>query len=61
LAPRADAVSKSRINPKILENNIPELLVKMALNIGFFFVNLRNFNKGFVKISLINEKTGFWR
>jgi hypothetical protein len=36
LAPRADAVSKSLINPKILENKIPKLLVKIALNIGFF-------------------------
>ena len=35
-APRTDAVSKSLINPKILENKIPKLLVNMALNIGFF-------------------------
>jgi hypothetical protein len=35
-APRADAVSKSLKNPKILEINIPKLLVKIALNIGFF-------------------------
>ena len=35
-APRADAVSKSRKNPNILDTKIPKLLVKMALNIGFF-------------------------
>ena len=35
-APRTDAVSKSLINPKILENKIPKLFVKIALNMGFF-------------------------
>ena len=33
LAPRAEAVNKSRMNPKILENNIPKLFVNIALNI----------------------------
>ena len=32
-APRADAVSKSLKNPKILEINIPKLFVKIDLNI----------------------------
>jgi hypothetical protein len=36
LAPRAEAVIRSRINPRILENKIPKLLVNIALNIGFF-------------------------
>jgi len=35
-APSADAVSKSLKNPKILETKIPKLLVKIALNMGFF-------------------------
>ena len=35
-APSTDAVSKSLINPKILENKIPKLLVNIALNMGFF-------------------------
>jgi hypothetical protein len=35
-APKTDAVSKSLKNPKILENKIPKLLVKIALNMGFF-------------------------
>ena len=53
LAPSADAVSKSRINPKTLENRMPKLLVNIALNIGFFvdiLLVLRNFNKDLVKI-----------
>ena len=28
--------NKSLINPKILENKIPKLFVKIALNMGFF-------------------------
>jgi hypothetical protein len=35
-APSAEAVKRSLINPKILENRIPKLLVNIALNIGFF-------------------------
>ena len=42
-APKTDAVNKSLINPKILENKIPKLLVKMALNMGFFSANLITF------------------
>lgn len=52
-APSAEAVNKSRMNPKTLESKIPELLVNIALNIGFFnnkIVDLHNFNKGLVKI-----------
>lgn len=52
-APRADAVNKSLKNPKILETKIPKLLVKMALNMGFFLVcivDLHNFNKYSVKM-----------
>lgn len=35
-APSDDAVNRSLKNPKILETNIPKLLVKIALNMGFF-------------------------
>lgn len=38
-APRADAVKRSLKNPNIREMRIPKLLVKIALNMGFF-VNL---------------------
>lgn len=52
-APRADAVIKSLINPKILDTKIPKLFVNIALNMGFFSgygLNLRNFNKSLVKL-----------
>ena len=35
-APSAEAVSISLKNPKTLENKMPKLLVKIALNMGFF-------------------------
>ena len=44
-APRAEAVIISRKNPKILENKIPKLLVKIALNMGFFWRNSITFTK----------------
>ena len=53
-APSAEAVSKSRINPKILEMRIPKLFVNIALNIGFFIdilLILLHFNKDLVKIN----------
>jgi hypothetical protein len=43
LAPSADAVSKSLINPKILENKIPKLFVKIALNIGILIASYIKF------------------
>lgn len=52
-APRADAVSKSRPNPKIREIKMPKLLVNIVLNIGLFvdiYLILRKFNKFLVKI-----------
>ena len=44
-APRADAVNMSLKNPKILETKIPKLLVKIALNMGFFWRNSITFTK----------------
>ena len=52
-APSADAVKRSLKNPKIRDIKIPKLLVKIALNMGFFryiVYVLRNFNKCLVKI-----------
>jgi len=52
-APSADAVKRSRINPKTLDNKIPKLLVNIALNMGFFvdiLLILLHFNKDLVKI-----------
>ena len=48
-APSAEAVSISLKNPKTLENKMPKLLVKIALNIGFF-IFLRDFNKSLIKM-----------
>lgn len=45
LAPSAEAVNISLINPKILDTKIPKLLVKIALNIGllyYFYESLTN-------------------
>ena len=53
LAPSAEAVSKSLINPSMRERSMPKLLVNIALNMGLFMyilLILLHFNKLFVKI-----------